>query len=157
LGSVFAQLVLFFIALLWLSFVRWTPRPKAGKAKDQPTDSISGTQAYIRSLAGLYYRTKAASLALEPQLNRIESLLRKRFRVNLDEEIRLLDLLTSLQADYSIREESPQSLLQAVKTAQMAIKHQNAMPHRELLKLSRQLTVIEERLQYGHRPQFNLR
>ncbi len=157
LGSVFAQLVLFFIALLWLSFVRWTPKPQQGKTPGQPTDTISGTQAYIRSLAGLYYRTKAASLALEPQLNRIETLLRKRFRINLDEEARLIDLLTNLQADYSSREESPQSLLQALKTTQLAIRHQNPIPHRELLKLSRQLTVIEERLQYGHRPQFNLR
>lgn len=152
LGSIFAQLTLFFMMLLWLSFVRWTPKPKEAEEGPKIKTSGGGQAAYIESLAGLYFRSKSPALALGPQLRELETLLRKRFRIGLDEDARLLDLLTTLFANYSSNsEESPAVLLDAVKKAKRMTEQEDKHSHRDLLKLSRQLSVIEERLRHGNR------
>lgn len=150
LGNIFAQLTLFFFMLLWLSFVRWTPKPKEPDHRLKTPDS-SGQEAYIQSLAGLYYRSKSPSLALSPLLNRIEVELRKRFRLNLDDEAGISDLLSTLFANYSNTEESPTSLVTALQKTKAVIREREKLSNRDLLKLSRQLTLIEERLRHGTR------
>lgn len=150
LGSIFAQLTLFFFMLLWLSFIRWTPKPKEPDHRLK-TPNSSGQEAYIQSLAGLYYRSKSPSLALSPLLNRIELELRKRFRLNLDDEAGITDLLGTLFANYSNTEESPASLVTALQKTKAVIRDREKLSQRDLLKLSRQLTLIEERLRHGTR------
>lgn len=151
LGSIFAQLVLFFMMLLWLSFVRWTPKPRETDESLKHKTGGGGQAAYLESLAGLYFRSKSPTLALGPQLRQLETILRKRFRIGLDEDARLLDLLTTLFANYSNSEDSPAALLDAVKKARRMIEQGDRHSHRDLLKLSRQLSVIEERLRHGNR------
>lgn len=149
-GGIFAQFTLFFLALLWLSFVRWTPKPKEADNRLQST-AKSGQGAYIQSLAGLYFRSRSSSLALSPPLKQIEEELRKRFRLTLDDEGKITDLLTTLLAHYSNTEETPASLMTALRKSKAAIRHDEKLSQRDLLKLSRQLTVIEERLRHGTR------
>lgn len=150
LGSIFAQLALFFCLLLWLSFVRWTPKPKERDERPK-TENTGGQDAYIQSLAGLYLKSKSASLALGPPLKRMENTLRQRHRIGMDEEARLQDLLTNLFADYSSTEESPAQLLETIQSAKQAVREQSPVHQRDLLKISRQLTLIEERLRHGNR------
>jgi hypothetical protein len=151
LGPIFAQFVLAFIVLLWLSFIRWTPKPQ--EALELPTtEAGTGLDAYIQSLAGIYHRTQSSSLALEPLLRRIESTLRQKFGVSLDEEARLQNLLLNVFADYSNKGASPDSALETLKKAQAATRRQEKLSERDLLRLVQQLTGIEERLQhYGQR------
>ena len=153
LGVIFVQLLLGFILLLWLSATRWTPKPQEA----QPNGSIvnfgvNSLEVYIQSLARIYARSQAASLALEPQLQRIEALLRQRFRLSLEDEERLRHLLVTSSGDYSSREGSPESspeaLINALRQAQLVIQNQERLTPRELLRLARQLTLIEERLHY---------
>jgi hypothetical protein len=151
LGSIFAQLVLFFCLLLWISFVRWAPKPQEPEKQTQNPDT-GGQNAYIQSLAGLYLKSKSPSLALGPQLKQLEATLRQRFRLEMQEEARLQDLLTILFADYSNIEEYPAQLLDAFKRAKLAVlQEQTPISQQDLLKLSRQLTLIEERLRHGNR------
>jgi hypothetical protein len=151
LGSIFAQFVLFFGLLLWLSLVRWTPKPTEQTEQSQDSDT-GGQNNYIQSLAGLYLKSKSPALALAPQLKQLEVSLRQRYRLEMKEEGRLQDLLTNLFADYSSIEESPAQLLEALKMAKLAVlQEQTPIPQQELLKLSRQLTLIEERLRHGNR------
>jgi hypothetical protein len=151
LGSIFAQLVLFFCLLLWISFVRWAPKPQEPEKQTQNLDT-GGQNAYIQSLAGLYLKSKSPSLALGPQLKQLETTLRQRYRLEMEEEARLQDLLTTLFADYSSIEEYPAQLLDAFKRAKLAIlEEQTPISQQDLLKLSRQLTLIEERLRHGNR------
>lgn len=152
LGAIFGQLFLALIFLVWLSIVRWTPKPTEEDATaQQPTETSNGLHMYIQSLAGIYYRTQSASLAIAPQLDRIERLLRQRFRLSLDEESRLHHLLGSIFADYSNKEDEmgnqPDALLNILKRARTLVEKQERLPHPTLLKLTRQLTIIEERLQ----------
>lgn len=150
LGGVFAQFTLFFCMLLWLSFVRWTPKPT--EKRSQLAKASKGSQeAYIQSMAGLFFRSKSSSLALSPLLNQIEQTLSKRFRLNLDEESRMTDLLTSLLANYSSTRETPESLMAALRKSQAVVKNNEKLSGRDLLKLCQQLTVIEERLSHGTR------
>ena len=150
LGAIFAQLVMAFLVMLWLSFTRWTPRP----AEPEKTDSIgeSGSLGnYTNSMASVYYRAQAASLALEPQLTHIENLLRRRFRVSLQEENRLCHLLGEALADYSnkgsLPEAEPDALLKALQRAQAVVEKQERLQPGDLLKLSQQLAILENRLQ----------
>jgi hypothetical protein len=155
LGVIFVQLVLGFVLLLWLSATRWTPKPEQN-GQVGVTDEVDSLQAYIQSMARIYMRSRAASLALEPQLNRIEILLRQRHRLTLDDESRLRHLLGTSPGDYSNREDSPElrpeslpeSLVDALQQARLVVRTQGRLTSRDLLRLARQLTLIEERLQY---------
>jgi hypothetical protein len=148
LGAIFAQLMLGFVLLIWLSYMRWTPKPREMAGDESDKAGVTGIEAYVQSMARLYYRTQAASLALSPQVHRIERLLRQRFRLTLDDEGRLKHLLGTSPADYSIKEDSPESLVEALRKARSVIRDQERLSHRDLLRLARQLTLIEERLQY---------
>lgn len=160
LGAIFGQLLLVLLVMLWLAFVRWTPKPdeQEGQAKNQAQEP-DGMERYIQSMAGVYYRTQSAPLALEPLLNRLDSLLRKQFRLSLKEETdenELRHLLGSVFAHYSNKgseiDPSPDALLNVLKQAQSVVSKQKRLSHQELLKLARQLTMIEERLHdYGTR------
>jgi len=156
LGVIFVQLVLGFILLLWLSFMRWTPKPKtnAGSSALPEVDSL---QAYIQSMARMYMRSQAASLVLAPQVERIQALLRRRHRLTLEDETQLRHILGETQlkhllgtspGDYSSKDESPEALADALQQARLVVQNEARLSHRELLKLARQLTLIEERLQY---------
>lgn len=147
LGVIFVQLTLGFILLLWLSLTQWTPKPKG----DNPAAALAETnslEAYVQSMARIYARTQASSLALGPQLNRLELLMRQRFRLTLEDEARLKHLLGTSPGDYSSKDDSPESLVAALRQARLVVQGQGRLTHKELLRLSRQLTVIEEKLQY---------
>jgi hypothetical protein len=156
LGQIFMQLMLGFLVILWLSFVRWTPRLIGVPNGQEPSPSGS-MEAYTHSLANIYHRTHAASAALEPQVLRIEAILSKRYRVTMKEEARVRHLLDELSGGYSSRDESPAVLWESLQKAHGAVDRQERIPHRELLKLSRQLSIIQDRLerkahQHGTRP-----
>jgi hypothetical protein len=156
LGRIFMQLVLGFLVILWLSFVRWTPKLAETPGVQEPGPSGS-LEAYTHSLANIYHRTHAATAALEPQVLRIETILNKRYRVTLKEEARVRHLLDKLSGGYSSRDESPAALWESLQKAHGAVDRQERIPHRELLKLSRQLSIIQDRLerkahQHGTRP-----
>lgn len=148
LGDLFTQLLFGFAFVLWLSFVRWTPKPSqpATGAKTGPPPQI-----FLQSLASVYYRTQAAPLALKPQLDQLDLSLRQRYQVKLSDEGGLQDLLANLFADYSSKDESPAMLLAAIRKAQDIVERGTRASHRETLKLARQLTFIQERLQHGYR------
>jgi len=149
LGVIFVQLLLGFILLLWLSATRWTPKPQEVSQNDPIADSgVNPIEAYIQSMARIYARSQAASLALEPQIDRIEALLRQRFRLSLEDDERLKHLLGASPADYSSKEDSPESLMNALHQARLVIQNQERLTQRDLLRLARQLTLIEERLHY---------
>lgn len=156
LGAIFGQLFLAFLVMLWLAFVRWTPKPEETERAAQPqAPDANGMTRYIQSVAGIYYRTQAASLVIEPQLKRLEALFRQRFRLSLleeAEEANLRDLLGRVFANYSNREgeiaPNPDALLTVLKQAKSIVEKQERLPHKELLKLARQLTIIEERLHH---------
>jgi hypothetical protein len=151
LGPIFGQLVLGFIVLLWLSFVRWTPKP-VETAEQLSTDTGSGLDAYIQSLAGIYCRTNASPLAIAPLLSRIDALLQRKFRVPLNEDAQLHNLLTTVFGTYSSKDETPDSVLATLQKAQAVSRKQTRLQPRELLRLVQQLTIIEEKLQhYGQR------
>lgn len=153
LGAIFGQLVLGFIVLLWLSFVRWTPKP-AEPTEQMATETGSGLDAYMQSLAGIYLRTNASPLAISPLLNRIDALLHRKFRISADENARLHDLLRSVFGAYSNKDETPGSALEALQKARTVNRKQGRLQPRELLRLVQQLTIIEERLRhYGQRHQ----
>ena len=148
LGNIFAQLLLGFILLVWLSAIRWTPKPQASNDVGGEGVEVNALEAYIHSMARIYARAQAASLVLAPQVNRIEILLRQRFRLSLEEEGRLKDLLGTSPGDYSSKEYSSESLVAALRQARLVIENQGRLIPRDLLRLARQLTLIEERLQY---------
>jgi len=157
LGDIFVQLTLVFILVLWLSLRRWTPKPQQvpvsafeDQADDteQPNVFKSSMQAYLDSMAGIYQRTHAASLALGPQVNRLEKLLNQRFGILPEEEARLKQLLETFPGDYSSKGSSPESLMTAWVQARVLVAAQGRLPDRELLHLARQLTLIEEQLNY---------
>lgn len=150
LGAIFAQLVFAFALLLWLSFARWTPKPKEPDERLQGKIA-GGLDAYIQSIAGIYYRSQSASLALAPQIARIDHLLKSRHRIKPDEEARLSHLLGNLFADYSNKDESPQALMDTLQEARQALASEQKLSPKALIRLSRQLTLIEERLHYEHR------
>ncbi|WP_373532373.1 DUF4350 domain-containing protein [Vampirovibrio sp.] len=156
LGDIFAQLILFFCLLLWISFVRWTPKPQE-QAEPSETLNWGGQTAYIQSLAGLYLKSKAPLLALEPQLKQLETTLRQRHRLGLEEDAHLQDLLTTLFADYSSIEDCPTRLLEALKLARQVVQEKTPLLPQDLLKISQQLTRIEERLRHGNRTFSNQR
>ncbi len=161
-GSMFAQFVLGFVLLLWLSLMRWTPKPLEKGADAMKSTEASGINAYIQSMAQWYARTHASSLVLAPQLRRIETLLRQRFRLALDDEERLKHLLAPLPGHYSNKEaspefrfdDSPDALVEALKKARARIQEQTQgqvpkpLSDRALLQMACQLTLIEERLHH---------
>ncbi|WP_303673873.1 DUF4350 domain-containing protein [Vampirovibrio chlorellavorus] len=150
LGGIFAQLMLFFGLLLWLGFVRW--KPLATLREENPPPDQGAHSPYIDSLAGLYIKSKSASLALTPQLKRLKTTLHQRHGINLSEEARVHDLLLSRFAHYSGTQShregdipsSPDELMAAVKLAIRATETKQHLTPQTLLKTSRQLTVIEE-------------
>ncbi len=150
LGAIFAQLVMAFLVMLWLSFTRWTPRPTEPEKSGLP-GKPGGLSNYIDSMAGIYYRAQAASLALEPQLAHIEILLRRRFRTSLQEESRLRHLLGEALADYSnkghLPEAEPDALFKALQRAQAVVEKQERLQPGDLLQLTQRLAVLENRLQ----------
>ena len=174
LGPIFAQLVLGFVLLLWLSLLRWTPKPSEGSRETVKSTEATGINAYIQSMAQWYARTHASSLVLAPQVRRIETLLRQRFRLTLDDEDRFKHLLAPLPGHYSSRESSPdarfesspealpEALIEALRLARAQIQEQGPsqgqalrqtqltkpLSDRALLQLARQLTLIEERLHH---------
>lgn len=142
LGNIFAQFMLFFGLLLWLGFVRWKP---AAPIQEGNTNSEQGAHSpYIDSLAGLFLKSKSASLALTPQLKRIKATLNQRHRIKLSEEAKIHDLLLSRYAHYSNTQDSPDELMTAVKLATKATENNLPLTPQTLLKTSRQLTVLEE-------------
>lgn len=147
LGGMLVQLFFAFLLVLWLSFFRWT-RPPEDKSVPGKEGSLG---AFINSLAGVYYRNRAGSLALGPQLDQIDRTLKRRYRVTLQEEetARLDHLLQDLFADYSSKDESPGVLIAGLKKAREITEQQAPVHPRELLRLSRQLAFIQERLRHG--------
>jgi hypothetical protein len=157
LGEIFVQLTLVFILVLWLSLRPWTPKPQQALVSafedqaddtEQPNVFRSSMQAYLDSMAGIYQRTHAASLALGPQVNRLEKLLNQRFGILPEEEARLKQLLETFPGDYSSKGSSPESLMTAWVQSRAIVADQGRLPDRELLHLARQLTLIEEQLNY---------
>ncbi len=150
LGGIFAQFLMFFGLLLWLGFVRW--KPVAPMREESPNPDQGAHSPYINSLAGLYLKSKSASLALTPQLKRLNTTLRQRHRIQLSEEARVHDLLLSRFAHYSSTQgdtqgktqSSPDELMAAVKLAIRATETELPLTPQTLLKTSRQLTVIEK-------------
>ncbi len=141
------QLLFAFGFLLWYSL--------ANRAAHPPETEPPGTEGelapYIQSLAGLYWRQQASVLALQPALDSIESLLRKRYRLELaDGGPRLQNLLAGLAAEYSSKDESPARWLDSLKRARQVVEGQQRIEHRELLRLCRQLASIEHALKEGH-------
>jgi hypothetical protein len=145
LGGIFAQFVLFFGLLLWLGFVRWKP---AASLQEETQPAQGAHSPYIDSLAGLYLKSKSASLALTPQLKRIKTTLRQRHGINLSEEARVHDLLLSRFAHYSNTQsnaqDSPGELMSGIKMALRATESNLPLTPQTLLKTSRQLTAIEK-------------
>jgi hypothetical protein len=164
LGPIFGQLFLAFLVLLWLSFVRWTPKP-AETEESLAMDTGSGLDAYIQSLAGIYLRTNAATLAITPLLHRIDALLQRKYRLpagpdmegSADADVRLRDLLGTVLGAYSNKDEAAEpitveSAMDALRKARTVSRTQQRLQPRELLRLAQQLTSIEERFQqYGQR------
>ncbi len=142
LGGIFAQFMLFFGLLLWLGFVRW--KPAAPIQEENPNPEQGAHSPYIDSLAGLYLKSKSASLALTPQLKRLKNTLHQRHRIKLSEEARVHDLLLSRFAHYSNTQDSPDELMAAVKLATKATETNLPLTPQTLLKTSRQLSAIEE-------------
>lgn len=153
LDAVVLQLLFAFAFMIWLSLMPWRPR----RCETPPPDSDSGGMLpYVRSLASLYWRQQASTLALSPALERIEGLLRRRHRLGLDEApARLQSLLASLGADYSSRDDGPARWLDSLQRARQVVAAQQRIEHRELLKLARHLAAIEELLKQGHPHDFS--
>ena len=147
LGKMLTQLLLVFLVMLWLSFTPW--KPKVSLREERQDISLS---AFIASMAGIYYRTRSASIVLAPRLHDIERTLRKRYRMGLGETKRVGALLENLFAPTAIRGYSDGAELARAleKARQVAARRQN-LPHPELLKLSRQLSLIQDTLQHGSR------
>ena len=102
-------------------------------------------------MAGIYERTQAASLVLGPQLAHLESLLRRYYRMDLDQRERLADLLKARCEEYSGKNPAEASaLIAALEAASHAVHSGQKLPPGEVLRLSRQLTLIQERLFDGH-------
>ncbi len=78
LGKVFLQGLLFFIALLWLSFYRWYP----SQARTQKTNALSQKE-YTQSLAHLYEKNRAQQLVMRPYITQIANILQQRYQLRL--------------------------------------------------------------------------
>lgn len=141
LGLIFMQLFFGFCFMLWLSFGN-RPGGKTGLSGEQHP-AASGPEGFIESLSGIYYRHHAASMALAPQLNRIEEVLRRRYRIGLHEEDRLRHLLERLPDAYSNRDAS----LDVLKEARKLVDSQESLSHARLLGMTRQLNRLRKQLQ----------
>lgn len=157
LGDMLVQLGIGFLFLLWLSFVRWTPKALSTQelsALEQTAQlSADGVQPFIQSLASIYERSHAASLAIGPQVQQIEQTLQKRFGLGLKETGRLQHLLASLSDAYSGKEAFSKPVkddwFDILQKAQRVIREEERLSHRDVLQLSRQLTMIQEHLHHG--------
>jgi hypothetical protein len=116
----------------------------------------SGLRAFIDSLSNIYYRRHAASLALKPQIQKISSILRQRYQIDLTEPTesgKLQNLLETLPNPYSSNE--AKRMLATLNQAQALATPNEAgsatLPHRELHQLSQSLTDVQERLQHAKR------
>lgn len=154
LGQMVVHLLVGFWFLWWLSAVRWRP-PRAIAGGHAPGASEdTGTYAFVDSMAISYARQQAGVLTLAPQLSQIEQLLARRYRMSLVQEGRVRQLLDRLDGGVSMKgddEGSPQALAEALTEAQRAVAAQSRLAHAQVLRLSRQLTRIQERLQEGER------
>lgn len=137
LGKIFMQVFFLVIVLLWLSFYRWKPVRQTRQEEAAPAQTD-----FIQSIAGIYYRSQSSLLALAPLIGSIETILRQRYRVELNEANRIQTLLQSLFGDYSNREDRMRHL----QRAQEIIRQDQKIPHRDLLKLVRELSLIKEKL-----------
>ncbi len=147
------QLIFLFILLLWLSFKPW--RPIHDLSKEPGEVSL---KSFVQSMAGIYLKANATSLALGPQLVTIEQTLRRRYRIETSiqdlgpslepETKKLQDLLESL----SPKGQNPKAFFQGLQKARAIVNQRQKIPSKELVKLAQLLTLMQERLDYGIPP-----
>jgi hypothetical protein len=143
-GKIAAQLVMGFLFILWYSFSPWRPR----KAVSQELDIIDMT-AFTHSLASLLYRRNAVEQGLSPYLQRIEQILRRKYRIGLSEQRRLNHLLGPLCPGYSEKDLSLSELTAALEQARLAVNENHKIPPERLYRLGWILSLIQERLMHG--------
>ena len=146
LGKVLTQTLLTFMMMLWLSFAPWKPRPKVSRAVRQVP-----MEGFIDSMAGIYFRARAASLVLSPMLDDIERLLRRRHRMGLADTPRVRALLEGLFTGHERAYSEHEALSTALQKARQIVARRQSLPPHELLKISRQLLLIQETLRHGRR------
>ena len=138
LGKVFVQVLFVFLFLLWLSYMRWKPAIPPGEQ-----DAASPPEDFTRSLATIYYLSQASAVVLSPMINAIETTLRRRYRLELNETQRIQTLFQTLFADYSSKASPMASLQKAITLVEQDAK----LPHRELLRLMQELSTLRDRLE----------
>lgn len=143
LSYVLYQLLFLFLILLWASFRPWKPIRRDVNDRNNG-DSM---REYLQSMAGIYLRAGAAPLALDPQMAVIDHVLRRRYRIAPEETEKLAHLLGSLFADYD--RQQGEMALDAIQKGRQAVQQRRRIPQDELAKLSRQLSLIQERLEHG--------
>ncbi len=151
LSHVLFQLVFLFFVLLWFSFLPWRPIRRESEELDGVT-----MREFVQSMAGIYLRANAASLAVGPQMGAIEQTLRRRYRIEPDapeDHQKLAYLLENLFADYD--SQHGQVALDAIRKGRQVVNRRLRIPQDDLVKLSRQLSLIQERLDYGLRKRQN--
>jgi len=147
LGQIAIQLAFGFGLLLWWSFTPWRPRREVLVEEDTAPIPM---QAFVQSLAGIYYKSDAASLLLNPYLQTIETSLRKKYRVSIDDQAALTSVLDTLgvEADPALRQRRVSDTLALLARAQemgkntKPFKNKNKLLHdaKALAHLSRQLS-----------------
>ena len=142
LGQVLLHLVLGMVAVFMISVRPW--RPPSPKAVAEPA---VGLAAFLQSMAALYQRRSASQMALVPLVREIERTLRRRYHVELVEASRIRALLEADENGYS-----GEALTLALQEAALAVRQGQRLSPSQVLKLVRQLTVIQERLHHGTHP-----
>lgn len=132
LGQIVIQLIFGFALLLWWSFTPWRPRREVQVDEDSAPIPM---QAFIQSLAGIYYKSDAASLLLQPYLQTIETSLRKRYRVSMNDQTALVSVLEtlSMETDPTLRRRRVSDTLALLARAQESSK--NPKPQKSKSKL----------------------
>ncbi len=153
-GHVFNQVIFTFALVLWLGFRPWRPQ-SPGESEKNPV----GFQEFIQSMAGVYYRSQASVMALEPQLKEVTRLLSLRHRMTLEEPERLKMLFETILGDNNKKDgnasqsdlSTPDGMLQALQQAETLVQEQRQIPHKDLLRLMQQLSFIQDVLTQGNR------
>jgi hypothetical protein len=151
-GAILMQLIFAFLLVLWLGFTRWVPVLPI-------TENVAkngGLHSFIDAVAHLYYRRRAASLALQPHIQHIAAILRQRYQIKFDslaESTQLQNLLEALPRPYSSEEAKNilATLQQAKELAEPDAASFATLSNQELFQLSTALTEFQERLQYVKR------
>lgn len=149
-GRMAVQLLVALLFVFWLSFAPWRPRQNAPEERQ-----VVDLTRFTASLAGIFYRRRAAAQAISPYLTRIDQLLRRKYRFGLEDRRRLGNLLESLFGEYSGRNYrgealAPARLMESIDEARQLVAVNRPLPPEDVYRLGRQLSTIQERLTHGN-------